>query len=58
MVKPALFNLEHTRSLGKGACIVVEHSSLESIPNDILMFEIADQRRYGQTLISFLNYLV
>jgi len=58
MVKPALFNLEHTRSLEKGACIVVEHSSLEPIPNDILMFEIADQRRYGQTLVSFLNYLV
>jgi 16S rRNA (guanine966-N2)-methyltransferase len=58
MIKPALFNLEHTRSLEKGACIVVEHSSLEPIPNDILMFEIADQRRYGQTLVSFLNYLV
>ena len=58
MVKPALFNLEHTRSLDKGACIVVEHSPLEPIPKDILMFEIADQRRYGQTLVSFLNYLV
>jgi len=58
LVKPALFNLEHSKSLGKGACIVVEHSSLEPLPNDILMFEIADQRRYGQTLVSFLNYLL
>jgi 16S rRNA (guanine966-N2)-methyltransferase len=58
MVKSALFNLEHTRSLEKGACIVIEHSPLESIPNDLLMFKITDQRKYGKTLVSFLNYVV
>ena len=58
MVKPALFNLEHTRSLEKGARIVVEHSPLEPIPDDLLMFEIEDQRRYGKTLVSFLTFVV
>lgn len=58
MVKPALFNLEQTRSLEKGARIVVEHSPLEPIPGPVFMFEIADQRKYGQTLVSFLKYMV
>ena len=58
MVKPALFNLEQTGSLEKGARIVVEHSPLELIPNPVFMFEIADQRKYGKTLVSFLIYLV
>ncbi len=58
MVKPALFNLEQTRSLEKGARIVVEHSPLEPIPDHVFMFEIADQRRYGKTLVSFLTYVV
>ena len=58
MVKLALHNLEYTKTLGKGACIVVEHSTLEPIPDDLFMFDIADQRRYGKTLVSFLTYVV
>jgi 16S rRNA (guanine966-N2)-methyltransferase len=58
MVKSALLNLEYTRSVEKGACIVVEHSSLEPIPEDLFIFEIADQRRYGKTLVSFLTCVV
>ena len=58
MVKSALLNLEYTRSVEKGACIVVEHSHLEPIPDDLFIFEIADQRRYGKTLVSFLTYVV
>lgn len=58
MVTPALFNLEHTRSLEKGACIVVEHSPLEPIPDPVFMFEIADRRKYGKTLVSFLTYMI
>jgi 16S rRNA (guanine966-N2)-methyltransferase len=58
MVKPALSNLEHSRSLGKEACCVVEHSPLEKIPKDLSNFEVADQRKYGKTLVSFLNYMV
>jgi 16S rRNA (guanine966-N2)-methyltransferase len=58
MVKPTLFNLHHSKSLGKGASIVVEHSDMESISKDLLAFEIVDQRKYGKTLVSFLNYMV
>jgi 16S rRNA (guanine966-N2)-methyltransferase len=57
-VKPTLFNLEQTRSLEKGARIVVEHSPLETIPEDLFMFEIEDQRRYGKTVVSFLTYVL
>jgi len=58
MVKPALSNLEQSRSLGKKACFVIEHSPLEKIPKDLSCFEVTDQRRYGKTLVSFLNYMV
>ncbi|MGD9382499.1 MAG: 16S rRNA (guanine(966)-N(2))-methyltransferase RsmD [Desulfobacterales bacterium] len=58
MVKSALFNLEQTGSLEQAARIVVEHSPLEPIPEDIFMFEIADRRKYGKTLVSFLTYMV
>jgi 16S rRNA (guanine966-N2)-methyltransferase len=58
MVKPALSNLEQSRSPGKEACIVIEHSHLEKIPKDLLNFEVIDQRKYGKTLVSFLNYVV
>ena len=58
MVKPSLFNLDHSRALARAACIVVEHSLLEAIPQDLLTFELADQRKYGKTLVSFLNYVV
>jgi 16S rRNA (guanine966-N2)-methyltransferase len=57
MVKPALSNLEQSRSLGKEAYFVIEHSPLEKITNDLLNFEMRDQRRYGRALVSFLNYV-
>ena len=58
MVKPALLNLEQSGSLKKGACIVVEHSPLEPIPDHVFMFEITDRRKYGKTLVSFLSYMI
>jgi 16S rRNA (guanine966-N2)-methyltransferase len=58
MIKPALFNLDQTGSLKKGARIVVEHSPPEPIPDRIFRFEIADQRKYGKTLVSFLTYVI
>jgi len=58
LVKPALFNLDQSKSLKNGSCIVVEHASLEPIPTDLLAFELSDQRRYGKTLVSFLNYVI
>ena len=58
MLKPALFNLDRSRSMKIGTCIVVEHSPMESIPKDLSTFETIDQRRYGKTLVSFLNYMI
>lgn len=58
IIKPALSNLHRSCSLKKGACIVVEHTDLEPIPNDQSDLTIADQRRYGKTLVTFLNYMV
>jgi len=58
LIKPTLFNLDQSHSLKGGACIVIEHSFLESIPTDLPVFDLADQRKYGKTLVSFLNYLI
>ena len=58
LIKPTLFNLDKSYSLKKGACIVVEHSLFESIPTDLFVFDLVDQRKYGKTLVSFLNYVI
>lgn len=58
LLKPTLLNLDQSNALKNGSCIVVEHASLEPIPTDLLTFELTDQRRYGKTLVSFLNYVI
>jgi 16S rRNA (guanine966-N2)-methyltransferase len=58
LIKPSLFNLDQSNSLKDGACIVIEHSILESIPTDLIAFDLTDQRKYGKTLVSFLNYMI
>ena len=58
IIKPALHKLCGKKSLEKGACIIVEHTAQEPIPEDLLAFEITDQRRYGKTVVSFLNYMI
>ncbi len=57
-LKPALINLHTTKSINDEAVIIVEHGHLEMIPDDIKGFELRDQRKYGKTLVSFLNYIV
>jgi 16S rRNA (guanine966-N2)-methyltransferase len=56
MIEPTLFNLHRSQSLQNDARIVVEHSYLEPVLKSQLPFAISDQRRYGKTLVSFLNY--
>ena len=58
LIKPTLVNLEKSHSLKNGACIVVEHSLFEPIPTDLFAFDLFDQRKYGKTLVSFLNYVI
>ncbi|RZB34813.1 MAG: hypothetical protein SRB1_00581 [Desulfobacteraceae bacterium Eth-SRB1] len=57
-LKPALINLHAAKSINDEAVIIVEHGHLEMIPDDIKGFELRDQRKYGKTLVSFLNYIV
>lgn len=57
MIGRTLCNLHLSNCLEKKAFIVVEHSLLEPIPENLLEFELVDQRKYGKTLVSFLNYI-
>ena len=57
-LKPTLLNLHLSCCMEKGCSIIVEHSSREPIPKEPAVFEITDQRKYGKTLVSFLNYVI
>ncbi|MGB5421364.1 MAG: 16S rRNA (guanine(966)-N(2))-methyltransferase RsmD [Desulfobacterales bacterium] len=41
--------------LAPGHCLILEHSSREPLPLDLKGFLLHDQRRYGKTLVSFLE---
>jgi 16S rRNA (guanine966-N2)-methyltransferase len=56
MIEPTLFKLYNSQFVQNATRIVVEHSHLEPVLKSPLPFEISDQRRYGKTLVSFLNY--
>ena len=58
MTVPTLFHLHTSQVMAKGACIVVEHSHLEPLQKNQLPMDILDQRRYGKTLVSLLNYVI
>jgi 16S rRNA (guanine966-N2)-methyltransferase len=58
LITPSLVNLEKSEALKNNACIVVEHSVYETLPADLCMFHLTDQRKYGKTLVSFLNYVI
>ena len=57
-LKPTLLNLHLSCCMEKGCLIIVEHSLREPIPKEPAIFEITDQRKYGKTLVSFLNYVI
>lgn len=57
-VKQTLGNLCASGTLAKDAYIIVEHSRLEQIPDDVSNFKLENQRKYGKTLVSFLNYMI
>ena len=58
IIKAALRNLYRSNSVAKGAYVVIEHAAAEPIPANLEAFEIDHQRKYGKTLVSFLNYVV
>ena len=58
MIEPTLAHLGSIQCLANGARLVVEHSPLEPIPANQPGFDLADQRGYGKTLVSFLFYML
>ena len=58
MIEPTLRNLHFSQSLVSGTRVIVEHSRREPALAGQLPFEIADQRKYGKTLVTILDYVV
>jgi len=58
MIRQTLSNLVKSRCLATGARVAIEHSPREPITAEDQNFKIFDQRRYGKTLVSFLNYML
>ncbi|AQV00237.2 16S rRNA (guanine(966)-N(2))-methyltransferase RsmD [Desulfococcus multivorans] len=56
LIGPALFHLRQRRILAPGALVVVEHAASEPLPEQLSGYDLSDQRKYGKTLVSFLNY--
>jgi 16S rRNA (guanine966-N2)-methyltransferase len=58
LIRPAMVNLSRSKSLQKEALLVIEHDSMETIPEDIHCYKRDDWRKYGKTLVSFVKYMV
>ena len=58
LIQPTLSNLDQSQCMANGACVTIEHSTQEAIPENEKRFKISDQRRYGKTLVSFLLYML
>lgn len=57
-IDPALGALMVCGALAPGACIVIEHSIREPLVCPIAALTITDQRRFGKTLVSFVDNMV
>jgi 16S rRNA (guanine966-N2)-methyltransferase len=58
LIEPSLSNLYRSGCLASGARLIIEHSQFEAMPQSDLPFELMDQRQYGKTLVSFLDYML
>ena len=58
LVAIALVHLDASGALGPGACIVIEHAADEALPQKRGRYHMADQRKYGKTLVSFIDYVI
>jgi 16S rRNA (guanine966-N2)-methyltransferase len=57
-VEPTLRNLLQSSALDRQARLVIEHSAHDPLPELSTEFSLTDQRRYGKTLVSFLDCMV
>lgn len=55
-IEPTLRHLNTCKALSNGTIVVIEHALSESIPENLMAYRITDQRKYGQTHLSFLEY--
>jgi 16S rRNA (guanine966-N2)-methyltransferase len=58
IVAPALNALVACGTLAKGALIVMEHSIREPLASPMQGLRVADQRRFGKTLVSFMDNML
>ena len=58
LVQPALLHLHESNAVQSAAHMVIEHSLDEPLPHDLDCFSMADQRKYGKSLVSFLKYVL
>ncbi len=56
LVQKTLILLQTSNCLANRALVIVEHTPKEPITLDVLNFDNPDQRKYGNTLISFLTF--
>ncbi len=57
-VSPALAGLMSCGALTAGARLVIEHSSREPIVQPVGRLVLIDQRRFGKTLVSFMDFML
>jgi len=56
LIQEALENLDSSRALVLGARVVVEHSPREKPEKNMAGYMIADQRKYGNSMVTFMDY--
>ena len=57
-IAATLKNLENSQGLEDGALIVIEHSAKTPLPAIHPPFYATDRRKYGKTLVTFLNFMI
>jgi 16S rRNA (guanine966-N2)-methyltransferase len=57
-MEPALASLAASGALTPGACIVLEHSAREPLVIPVAELVLKDQRRFGKTLVSFMDTML
>ena len=57
LIKSSLESLVKSQLLKKKAYIIIEHSDSEIISEETEAFITIDQRKYGKSMVTFLQYL-
>jgi 16S rRNA (guanine966-N2)-methyltransferase len=58
LIAAALKNLENCMCLQNRAVIIIEHGNKTAFPELYPPFYLADHRRYGKSLVTFLDYVL